>query len=150
MQPSPCQLAEQWKQKAQVHLSYQPGQGPGCKACQAGEQPPPAPCLPVPQAALCPSASPSSAILEGGSELVGRPKRQIAPSWAPFSRAAGLGQGESSQGNCRQERGFHCPLNSLTNNDHLLWQQKGFCLWILTFNPRCFKTVFRRLAGHAI
>lgn len=45
------------------------------------------------------------------------------------------------------ERGCHCPLSILTGDDHSLWQQKQkwFCLWILTFSPRCFKTVFRKL-----
>lgn len=69
------------------------------------------------------------------------------PSWPPH-QGSWLGPGtaelwESSQGTCKQERRAHCLLNSLTNDDHLLWEQNVF-VCELTFKPRCFKTVISK------
>lgn len=81
---SPVHVSLQKREKAQVCFPHQPGQGPGCKACQVGEHlSAPSLCLPAPQAGLCPCASPSSDIQEGGRELVGRPRRETALSEAP-------------------------------------------------------------------
>lgn len=67
----------------------------------------------------------------------------------PSSQGSWLGPGtadlwESSQDTCKQERRSHCLLNSLTNDDHLLWEQNVF-VCELTFKPRCFKTVISKL-----
>lgn len=118
-------------------------------------QPVPAPSPhphPNPEADLSPSAIPQQPPLGGGRSSEASGSQAVGvDTWPdaikcesicsrlhePFPlgsrRRRGTGDlWEPSQGTCKPERRFHCPLNSLTNNDHLLWEQNGF---VCEFSP---------------
>lgn len=150
MQPSPCQLAEERKQKAQGCFSHQPGQGQEARLARLGSA-----CLHPPFACLHPRQACAQV------PALHQTYRKVTRSlWGDLGEklhpAKPLHQGDwvrtrwVESRHLTWERGCHCPLSSLTSDDHSLWQPKGFCLWILTFSPWCFKTTFRKLAGHRI